>query len=442
MLKAVSRRFIIVLVVMMLMMASTSAFAQDVAEPQVVSINEISPYYTEVNLVMADGKEITESIINGPSEPPAEFETERQASIMELPREGTIANFPSFKWVFGCSAVSGAMIAGWYDRNGKPNMYTGPTAGGVMPLTDTSWPTWSDGYETYPNNPLIASKNGVDGRTTKGSINDYWIKYGSTAADPYVGHWTQHTWGTAIGDYMKTSQSAYSNTDGSSSFYNWTSSPDPLTCADMVKNNIHTRDATYGRKLFYEKRGYTVTTCYSQKTDNNGGGFTLAKFKAEIDANHPVFINLAGHSIVGYGYNGSTIYIRDTWDSNTSHTYTMPWGGSYSGMTMQSVSIVKLGPAVIPNPIKPAGGLTDKTPTYTWSKVKNATDYRFRVYKVGVSTPKFTQTMPASKCGATSCSKTPGTTYLLALGKYRWQVSAKVGGVWKPYSDFKYFSIK
>ena len=267
--------------------------------------------------------------------------------MTEVEPEGTIANFPSYKWVFGCSAVSGAMISAYYDRNGYANMYTGPTSGGLMPLTDTAWPTWSDGYETYPNNPLIASHKNVDGRTTRGSIDDYWVKYGSSANDPYItGGWTQHTWGTAIGDYMKTSQSAYGNTDGSTTFYNWTSKPDKLTCADMVSNNIHTKDGTYGRKLFYEARGYTVTDCFNQKTDNNSGGFTPANFKAEIDAGHPVLLNLAGHSIVGYGYSGSTIYIRDTWDNDTGHIYTMTWGGSYGGMTLLSVSVVRMVPAV------------------------------------------------------------------------------------------------
>ena len=52
---------------------------------------------------------------------------------------------PAFNWVFGCSSVSAAMIAGYYDRNGFPNMYTGPTNGGVMPLDNSSWATWSDG---------------------------------------------------------------------------------------------------------------------------------------------------------------------------------------------------------------------------------------------------------------------------------------------------------
>jgi hypothetical protein len=315
--------------------------------PQIEIIN---PYYSIEYLTTADGIPLLREIINGPSNPIPEYQAEREASMTTIEPEGIIANFPSFDWVFGCSAVSSAMIAAYYDRGLYPNLYTGPTNGGVMPLTDTSWPTWSDGFETYPNNPLIASRNGLDGRTSKGSIDDYWIQYNSSTQDPYItGGWTQHGWGTAIGDYMKTSQSSYGNTDGSTTFYNWTSSTEKLTCADMVTNNIFQDDGTYGRKLFYEARGYTVTDCYNQKTDNNGGGFTLNNFKAEIDAGHPVLLNLAGHSIVGYGYNGSTIYIRDTWDSNPSQTYTMTWGGSYSGMSLLSVSVVHLSSITLSN---------------------------------------------------------------------------------------------
>ncbi len=329
--------------------AAAAALKQDeTPESGSPQIEVISPYYSEELITTPDGTQLTGSIINGPSKPLPEYQAEREASMTAIEPEGTIANFPSFDWVFGCSAVSGAMIAGYYDRTTYPNMYTGPANGGVMPLTDTTWPTWSDGDETYPNNPLIASHNGIDGRTIKGSIDDYWIQYGSTANDPYItGGWTQHAWGTAIGDYMKTSQSAYSNTDGSTTFYNWLSSPNKLTCADMESNDLDHLDGTYGRKLFYEARGYTVTDCFNQKTDNNAGGFTLANFQAEIDAGHPVLLNLAGHSIVGYGYNGATIYIRDTWDNDPNHTYTMPWGGSYQGMQLLQASIVHLNPEPI-----------------------------------------------------------------------------------------------
>lgn len=327
-----------------------SAGAANLAQDQPPETNSsqievISPYYSIEHLTTPDGTQLTGSIINGPPHPLPEFQAEREASMTTIEPEGLIANFPSYNWVFGCSAVSGAMIAAWYDRGSYPNLYTGPTAGGVMPLTDTSWSTWSDGSVTYPNNPLIASHNGVDGRAIKGSIDDYWVSYGSSAPDPYItGVWTQHAWGDAIGDYMKTSQSSYSNSDGSTAFYTYTNLPDKLTCETMVGAGISAVDGTYGRKLFYEARGYTVTDCYNQKTDNTiSGGFSLANFKAEIDAGHPVLLNLAGHSIVGYGYDGSTIYIRDTWDSDPTQTYTIPWGGSYEGMILQSVSVVKLG---------------------------------------------------------------------------------------------------
>jgi len=324
----------------------TDSSASEVYTPETSFIEVVSPYFSIEHRSLSDGTQISGYIINGPPEPPAEYEAERAASILPLPSRGIIAGFPSYSWVFGCSAVSGAMIAAYYDNNGYDNMYAGPTNGGVMPLTDTSWATWYDGFATYPNNPLIASHNGVDGRTTKGSIDDYWVQYGSSANDPYIGNWTEHTWSDAIGDYMKTSQTAYSNTDGSTQFWNYDTSGDQLTCSTMVTNNIDHLDGTYGRKLFYEARGYTVTDCYNQNTDNNpnisSGGFSLADFQAEIDAGHPVLLNLQGHSIVGYGYVGSTIYIRDTWDNNPANTYTMTWGTSYSGMELLSVSVVNL----------------------------------------------------------------------------------------------------
>jgi len=419
--------------------ALTQAELPENGSPQ---IEIVSPFYSEEYLTAADGTEITRSIINGPSQPLPEYQAEREASITALEPEGTIGNFPSFNWVFGCSAVSGAMIAGYYDRTLYPNMYTGPANGGVMPLTDTAWPTWSDGYETYPNNPLIASHNGIDGRTIKGSIDDYWVKYGSTANDPYItGGWTQHTWGTAIGDYMKTSQSAYGNSDGSTTFYNWTSSPNKLTCADMVSNNIDDLDGTYGRKLFYEARGYTVTDCFNQKTDNNSGGFTLANFQAEINAGHPVLLNLAGHSIVGYGYNGSTIYIRDTWDNDPGHTYTMTWGGSYEGMSLLSVSVVHLQPNQVSTskvflplittqitPPPPPTGISASDGTFTdrvqvsWSASTGATYYQVFRHTSNNSSSATLLSSNHSSSPYNDTSAVAGTTY------YYWIKACNSGG--------------
>ena len=407
-----------------------------------LQIEVISPYYSVQHLTTPNGTQLSGSIITGPSHPLPEYEAERQASMTTITPQGTLASFPSYNWVFGCSAVSGAMIAAYYDRGSYPNLYTGPTNGGVMPLTDTNWSTWSDGSETYPNNPLIASHNGVDGRVIKGSIDDYWVSYGSTTPDPYItGGWTQHSWGDAIGDYMKTSQSSYSNSDGSTTFYTYTNLPDKLTCETMVGEGISTVDGTYGRKLFYEARGYTVTDCYNQKTDNNSGGFTLANFKAEIDAGHPVLLNLAGHSIVGYGYSGSTIYIRDTWDSDPTQIYTMPWGGSYQGMSLLSVSVVKLGQGqvtpskvylpLITKPVTtppPPTGISASDGTFTdrvqvsWSASTGATYYQVFRHTSNDSSSATSLSSSYSSSPYNDTSAVAGTTY------YYWIKACNSGG--------------
>ncbi len=139
-------------------------------------------YYSVDTISLPNGKVLNKVGIIGPPVPPPGYEIERRSVSLPEPDSAAAINtltVPAFKWVFGCSAVSGAMIAGYYDRSGFTNMYTGPTNGGLMPLDNSSWPTWSDGYKTYPNCPLIASKNGIDGRATRGSIDDYWVEYGS-----------------------------------------------------------------------------------------------------------------------------------------------------------------------------------------------------------------------------------------------------------------------
>jgi len=146
----------------------------------------------------------------------------------------------------------------------------------------------------------------------------------------------------------------------------------------MVTYSIADKDGTYGRKLFYEARGYTVTDCYSQKTDNTiPGGFSFNQFKAEIDAGRPVMLNLVGHTVVGVGYDDTTntVYIHDTWDFNN---HTMTWGGSYSGMELLSVSIVNLEPVEpVQNAVtvfSPNGGETLTRGTVvpiTWSYTGN-----------------------------------------------------------------------
>jgi hypothetical protein len=255
----------------------------------------------------------------------------------------TLSNMPAFSWSFGCSATSAAMIAGYYDNTGFPNMYAGPTNGGVMPMNNSSWGTEVINGETRAHCPLSATSDGIDGRSTRGHVEDYWVAYLSSASDPYITNgWNQHTWGDCTADYMGTSQSAWHNVDGSTMFY-YSGNGAPLNDYTDSEGSGY-KDGCHGFRKFIESRGYTVTSNYTQLIygySGNTQGFTYDQFKSEINAGRPVLIQIQGHTMVGYGYDNasSTIYIHDTWDYSD---HTMTWGGSYSGMQQWGVSVFVL----------------------------------------------------------------------------------------------------
>jgi hypothetical protein len=330
-----------------------------------------NPYPSIQTITLADGVQVGRITIDGPAHPPQGYEPERApVAPAELNRPGASSTLPvpAYKWVFGTSATSAAMIGAYLDRNGFPNIYDGPTNGGIMPMDDSVWPAWTDGAGApYPGNPLAASRQGTDGRTTRGSIDDYWVAKGSTAPDPYITNgWTQHTWGDAFGDYMKTSQSAYGRDDGLDSSFWYRTDGTPMTCAEIESDGQAPWDTGYGRKLFYEARGYSVTECYNRLTDVVvAGGFSFADYKAQIAAGRPVLLVLdGGPALVGAGYaDPDTVYLHDTSDYQT---HQMTCGGSYAGATLLLVNVVN-----------PTGGggrqvhlpLALKSPTAGWTTI-------------------------------------------------------------------------
>jgi len=145
---------------------------------------ESDNYYTVTPLTPLGGPGINEVIIDGPSGRRRALKPKRQAVPLPEPDIASGINtltVPAYNWVFGSSAVSAAMIAAYCDRSMWPDIYTGPTNGGVMPLDNSSWLSWADeGGVLYPSCPLAASKIGVDGRNNKlGSIDCYWFQYNS-----------------------------------------------------------------------------------------------------------------------------------------------------------------------------------------------------------------------------------------------------------------------
>jgi len=293
--------------------------------PVVVGATE---HNTVETLVLPDGRLLDRVVV--PGHPPDELQPSVRLPAADKSRGiNIITEVPAFDWSYGCSATSGAMMAGHYDRAGYSNAYAGPANGGVCPLDNSVWGAGES--------PLAATHQGFDGLATRGHVDDYYISYGSSAVDPYIsGGWTQHSYADCTGDFMKTSQSAYSNTDGSTTFYYYTDG--------SPYNGTTPSDGGWGLALFFQSRGYTVLNHFNQYIMGYGGnslGFTFAQYMQEIDSGRPVLIQLDGHTMLGFGYDSatSTIYIHDTWD-HLDHT--MVWGGSYGGMQHVGVSCISL----------------------------------------------------------------------------------------------------
>jgi hypothetical protein len=332
----------------------------------------------------------------------------------------TLSNVPAFDWSYGCSATSAAMLFGYYDRTGYSNMYAGLTNGGVCPLDNSTW-----GHTVWPSVtcgecPLSATHMGVDGRATKGHVDDYWINYGNAGPDPYLGNWAEHTPGDCAGDYMGTNQAKYGNIDGGTTFYYY-SNGDPLY--DYTGSEPTYRDGCHGMKLFAQSRGYTVSTNFNQYIKGQGSdpnkGFAFPDFQAEIDAGRPVLIHVTGHTMLGYGYDTSTntIYVHDTWDYSD---HIMTWGGTYYGMQHRAVTVIRLNtPATNAPSNLTANAITSSRIDLTWQD--NSDDETgFKIErKTGSGSYSQIATVGAGVTSYSSTSLSAGTTYYYRVRAYK-----------------------
>ncbi|MDD3574878.1 MAG: hypothetical protein PHD71_07575, partial [Methanospirillum sp.] len=303
-------------------------------------------------LFYEDGK-IIEGRLIGPGLPPENWDPNTNlADLNDVSAQYLDKNeVPAMSWSYGCTATSATMIFGYLDRNGYPNMYTGPTNGGVFPLTNA---VWGPSFEGNGQCPLTASQNGLDGRTKKGHKDDYYHAYGSNT-DPYFGAWNEHTPQDCIADFMGTNMfQKYGSSDGGT--WIWTN-PEGYPLYDFTRYDDTQRDGMHGMKLFVESRGYSVATDgqnslnYNQVIYGYGGntkGFTYNQYKSEIDAGYPVIIQVQGHTMLGVGYTGTDqVILHNTWDYNK---HTMTWGGSYEGMQHYAVGVIHLNPPPAPTP--------------------------------------------------------------------------------------------
>jgi len=249
-----------------------------------------------------------------------------------------IPDVPAYDWSYGCAATTAAMLAGYYDRHGYSNIYTGPTNNGEAPLTNAAWGNGEC--------PLSATHQGYDNLITGGHVNHFYVSYLSSGNDPFGTGDPTGTYSNCTADYMGTNQDWWNNVDGSTTIYNNNLN---YQLSDYTNGETATprkRDLMHGLKLFFQSRGYTVTSNFNQKIygyDGVARGFSLADYRANIDAGIPVMIHISGHTMLGVGYDtaSDSIYVRDTWDYNT---HSMKWGGYYSGAQHYAVSVITLAP--------------------------------------------------------------------------------------------------
>lgn len=284
-----------------------------------------------------------------PTTPPQPGSVDLQAGTYKK-----LSDIPSYTWCYGCANTAAAMVFGYYDRHGYPNMYTHATGDGVCPLyNEEAWPDNLPSV-THGESPLAASHMGIENRTTFGHVDDFWYDYGSPY-DPCfdaVTPWDPHQPWDCTGDFMWTNRADKLNYDGDTYFF-WSSLGYPDR--DHTDNEPQARDGGHGMKLFAQDRGYTVSDVYNQLImptppgQHNYRGFEFADYVEQIDAGRPVLLLVGPHVLVGYGYDTrggkEDCLVRTTWDNDKSDSHAMAWGGKFAGEDHFAVTVLELAPA-------------------------------------------------------------------------------------------------
>ena len=274
-------------------------------------------------------------------------------------KQGAIVQLttPNYDWWYGCSPTSAGMLMGYYDRK---FMWNAQTYYNLVPGGSAELSSFGAG------GPFICN----DAIASAGHIADYWIAYGNPGPDPLASGRTLPADYDCLADFMGTSQAAYNNTDGGTSF--WYRIDGQKTYPSNIITWGHVGDdGMYGMYDYTDYRGYGSgnpngdTNFYSQVlpgVDFDPGdeyppaptGFTFDEYKAEIDAGKPVVIHVEGHSMLGYGYDDTganqTVFVYDTWDDNDGggphqdglNPGHFQWGTNYDGMEHYAVTCANL----------------------------------------------------------------------------------------------------
>lgn len=265
-------------------------------------------------------------------------------SVIQAPTVGTViqggllSNTTDYAWWYGCSPTSAGMMMGHYDRNGYATLYYPDLVPGGVAEENTF------GSPGPLVNSIIAST---------GHVADFW-----GIPDPYGSGRTLPDDFDCLADFMYTSRTTTTPpmpNGGTSFMYYVNGNP-------YYEANSALGEGMFGVGQYLEYAGYDAGTLYNQLIpgvaddlwgagyNNDGVGFTFAQYTAEIDAGRPVMIQVAGHSMFGYGYDNSVsdlVYVHDTWSTGGG---TMTWGGSYDGRFHYGVMVMEITGGVVPVP--------------------------------------------------------------------------------------------
>jgi hypothetical protein len=273
-----------------------------------------------------------------------------------------LTGMPDYAWYGGCFGTATGNLMGYWDRNGFPKFYTGPTSGGVAPLNNAG--------VNFGIRSLWASKAGLDGRPSDqfGHIDDYWIRYNndldlsyeSSAPDPYLTAGRPEHEPDCISDFIGASQNKWKNLDNECdgnidafSFNYWDAEGNRrINYVPPPQGETPVRDIQSGLRAWTKFRGYEANV-FSQLVDFNpdvtaGHGFTFDDLKAEIDAGYPVMLFLQNqeksravpglprgnplvHGMIAYGYvvaDSGRKYVR----------YKNSWSGSGNNLIREWTS--------------------------------------------------------------------------------------------------------
>lgn len=185
--------------------------------------------------------------------------------------------------------------------------------------------------------------------------------------------------------------------------------------------------------------GYGVYTDFYTFWNTPNPGAVYKQVSGELEGYHAVLL-------IGWDDAKGAWLFKNSWGAtdgpNGDGTFWMAYEGHATNVNlgMANTDVKRVVTPVIPKPVAPVGDIYMNRPAHKWKKVYNATHYNFQVYDGATRLGSYTVDGGTTNCGENYCTNRPALT--LANNKnYEWRVKAKVGGVWKNFSNMLGFRI-